>query len=94
MEASKTIRKKEIDCSAVVQGVVQAFRAGQKVQVLPVWDKDRCIRCGVCYLYCPHGAIVRDADGYFDKDEQLCSGCGVCHRECWFGVIGMVEEVR
>lgn len=92
MEAQTKARKQVIECSAVAQGIAKAFKPGQKVRALPVWDKDRCIRCGVCYLYCPHGAIVREDDGYFDKDEKLCSGCGVCHRECWFGVIGMVEE--
>ena len=92
MEATAKVSKKVFNCSAVVQGSAKPFKPGNPVQALPEWDKDRCIRCGICYLYCPHGAVVREDDGYFDVDKKLCSGCGVCHRECWFGVIGMVEE--
>ncbi len=91
MEATAT-SKKTIDCSAVAQGSARPFAPGDPVRALPVWDKDRCIRCGICYIYCPHGAVFREDDGYFDVNKDLCTGCGVCHRECWFGVIGMVEE--
>lgn len=85
---------KTVDCAATLHGSATAFRPGAAVAARPVWDKDRCIRCGICYLFCPHGAIVREADGFFGVDEKACSGCGVCHRECWFGVIGMVQEEK
>ena len=93
MEATANVSKKIVQCSAVAQGDVKPFKPGDRRAALPEWDKDRCIRCGICYLYCPHGAVRRLADGYFDVDTDRCSGCGVCHRECWFGVISMVEEV-
>ncbi len=92
MEATAKVSKKVFTCSAVDSGNAKPFKPGNAVQSLPVWDKDRCIRCGICYLYCPHGAVLREDDGYFDVDKKVCSGCGVCHRECWFGVIGMAEE--
>ena len=92
MEATAKVSNKVFNCSIVAQGKATPFKPGNARTAVPQWDKDRCIRCGICYLYCPHGAVYRDADGYFDVNKDLCSGCGVCHRECWFGVIGMVQE--
>ena len=92
MEATAKVSKKAITCSAVVKGLAKAYRQGDPRVSTPEWDKDHCIRCGVCYLYCPNGAVCRQDDGFFDVNKDRCSGCGICHRECWFGVIGMVEE--
>ena len=92
MEATAKVSKKFIECSVVAKGAVKPFRPEDRVNALPEWDKDRCIRCGICYVYCPNGAVCRLEDGFFDVEEKKCSGCGICHRECWFGVISMVEE--
>ena len=62
-----------------------------KLELEPVWDKDLCARCALCYVYCPDAAISRQEDGYFSADTELCKGCGICHRECWFGAISMQE---
>ena len=91
MEATK-FTQKMVDCSLLDKGAASPFSPGDKRRGLPQWDKDRCIRCGVCYLYCPDGAVYRTADGYFEADEKKCKGCGICHRECWFGVICMEQE--
>ena len=92
MEATAKFTKKMIECSAVTKGVAKPYKPGDRRSALPQWDKDRCIRCGICYVYCPYGAVYRLEDGYFDVNQERCSGCGICHRECWFGVISMVEE--
>jgi pyruvate ferredoxin oxidoreductase delta subunit len=92
LEATAKISKVAIDCSAVVTGDAKPVSASAEKIASPEWDKERCIRCGICYLFCSTGAVTRLEDGYFEADTQLCSGCGICHRECWCGVIGMVEE--
>jgi len=53
----------------------------------PVWDTEKCIRCGVCYLSCPDGAIFLNEDGYYEADLVYCKGCGVCIQQCWTGCI-------
>lgn len=92
MEATAKGSKKTVQCTAVTRGIAQPFKKGGPRAALPEWDKDRCIRCGVCYVYCPHGAVYRQDDGFFDVIKDKCTGCGICHRECWFGVVSMVEE--
>ena len=81
-----------IECSVVAGGGAEPFKLGDPVAGLPSWDKERCIRCGICYVYCPTGAVVKVEDGFFDVDKGSCNGCGICHRECLCGVIGMVGE--
>ena len=91
MESTAKLSKVTIDCSAVAKSDAKPYTPGAGGSV-PEWEKDRCIRCGICYVYCPTGSVVRLEDGFFEADKKTCSSCGICHRECWLGVISMVEE--
>ena len=84
--------QKNIECLMENKSTLEPFTPDERKKLFPEWDKDRCIRCGVCYVYCPDGAVYRMEDGFFDVDQSRCRGCGICHCECWFGVISMVEE--
>ena len=55
----------------------------------PAWDTEKCIRCGVCYLSCPDGAIFQNEEGYYEADPKFCKGCGICKQQCWTGCIAM-----
>ena len=58
----------------------------------PVWDFTKCVKCGVCWMYCPDECIYEREDGYFEADLNYCKGCGICARECWTQCITMVKE--
>lgn len=88
----KSFKQEKIGCHLLETDKAQPFEPGTKPTLQPVWDKDLCVRCALCYLYCPDAAISRQEDGYFEADLDLCKGCGICHRECWFGAISMVQE--
>jgi pyruvate ferredoxin oxidoreductase delta subunit len=57
----------------------------------PVRDLKKCTRCGVCWVFCPEGAIRKEKSGIFVVDESFCKGCGICANECPFKAITMVE---
>ncbi|MCK4602570.1 MAG: 4Fe-4S binding protein [Phycisphaerae bacterium] len=60
----------------------------------PIWDHERCVRCGVCDMFCPDAAIKPDAEGKYGANLDYCKGCGICTRECPTGSIHMkLEEV-
>ena len=59
----------------------------------PVWDKEKCVKCGICYLFCPDGAVRLDEEGYYQVDLDYCKGCGLCIRQCPTMCISMEEEV-
>jgi len=60
----------------------------------PVWDTQKCVRCGLCYLSCPDGAVFQNEDGYYDADLQYCKGCGLCVRQCVTGCISLETVVE
>jgi len=58
----------------------------------PVIDRGRCIKCLLCWLYCPEGAVIRGEDDGVEVDYDYCKGCGICANECPVKAISMVEE--
>lgn len=58
----------------------------------PVLDEKKCIKCYICWKYCPDVAITAN-EGEFPKfDLDHCKGCGVCAHECPKKAIEMVME--
>jgi pyruvate ferredoxin oxidoreductase delta subunit len=73
-------------------GCAAEYRTGDWRSQRPETDKSKCIKCGVCYLVCPEGAIVLAADGSYDFDLEHCKGCGICATECPRGVVYMKDK--
>jgi len=55
----------------------------------PVWDTQKCVCCGACYLSCPDGAIIQNEDGFYEADLQYCKGCSLCVKQCAAGCISL-----
>lgn len=56
--------------------------------VVPQWDGDLCVGCGLCAEQCAYGAITMQATP--DIDFLSCEGCGVCAWFCPEQAISMV----
>ena len=74
-------------------GSAAELKTGDWRSMHPVTDRDRCIKCGQCYIMCPDMVYAKDAEGYFEQNYYWCKGCGICARECPVGAIMMIEEV-
>ena len=85
---------KDLEIGAIVTepGNASQYKTGDWRSQKPVYDFDRCMKCGLCQVFCPEGCIEPNPDGYFEANLYYCKGCGICVRECWTKVITMVEE--
>ncbi len=82
---------KEIEVGFVVDkpGRAKEYCTGDWRSQKPVYDRHRCIKCGVCYMFCPEAAIKFNDDRSVYVDEYYCKGCGICSRECVTGCFTM-----
>ena len=74
-------------------GNAREFKTGDWRSMKPVFHKELCKQCGLCYAVCPDDSIPVGKDqnrGDFNYD--YCKGCGVCAKVCPFGAITMEEE--
>jgi len=60
----------------------------------PLLNRERCIKCGLCWIYCPDVSLIRKGDGFYGVDLNYCKGCGICARECPAGAILMEKELE
>ena len=68
------------------------YQSGTWRSQRPTYELSRCIKCGLCYIFCPEGCISQNDEGCFTADLYYCKGCGICSKECPTKVITMVEE--
>jgi pyruvate ferredoxin oxidoreductase gamma subunit len=85
---------KEIPLGMVVTDAGNASfnKTGDWRSQRPVWNHERCIKCGICYLFCPEACIGQNKEGFFEANLYYCKGCGICSRECPTESITMTEE--
>jgi pyruvate ferredoxin oxidoreductase delta subunit len=91
-ESELTWKDLEIGCIVTEPGSARQYQTGTWRSQGPTYDFKKCIKCGICQLYCPEGCIEQNKDGYFEANLYYCKGCGICARECPTKVIKMVEE--
>jgi pyruvate ferredoxin oxidoreductase delta subunit len=73
-------------------GNASLHRTGDWRTERPVMDKEKCNKCGLCWLYCPDGAMKLLEDEYYEPDLFYCKGCGICAKACRREAITMIEE--
>ena len=92
----KKIGWKDLEIGAIVTepGSAAQYKTGDWRTEKPVRENSKCMKCGICYIFCPEGCIYMTEEGYFDADLFYCKGCGICAHECPKGAIKMVEEIK
>ena len=59
-------------------GSSKNYKTGSWRTFKPVLDKEKCIDCENCVLFCPEGCINKD----YEIDYDYCKGCGICANVC------------
>lgn len=64
-------------------GTAINFETGDWRSEKPVFHKERCIDCKICWIYCPDTSITLDENKRVSGiDYAHCKGCGICSYEC------------
>jgi pyruvate ferredoxin oxidoreductase delta subunit len=86
-------RAKDIPLNAMSVDSMLFNKTGAWRNMRPVIDYEECIKCMICWKFCPDIAIhIEDEKPVIDYD--YCKGCGVCVVECPKNCISLVEEGR
>jgi pyruvate ferredoxin oxidoreductase delta subunit len=70
------------------------YKTGEWRTFRPLHDKAKCNKCGICWIFCPEGAIELLENGSFKINLDYCKGCGICANECPLKAIKMIEETK
>ncbi len=87
-----TWRNMEVGNILTEAGNASLRRTGDWRADRPILDKEKCNKCGLCWLYCPDGAVELLEDGYYEPDLYYCKGCGICADVCKKEAITMIQE--
>jgi len=60
--------------------------------VEPVWNSEKCRHCGICFHYCPEGAIIFKDGKMQGINYDYCKGCLLCVKECPHKALAVEKE--
>jgi len=76
-------RKEMVIGSRVIKpGNSEEFHTGDWRARIPVLDKDACIDCLSCWIFCPDNCILVKEGSVLGVKESHCKGCGICAKIC------------
>lgn len=66
------------------------FKTGDWRSFIPIFIKEKCKQCGLCFPVCPDNAIPVNTNlQREDFNYDYCKGCGICAKVCPFKAIEM-----
>jgi len=95
LSSSEKTGWKSLPIGAIIvePGSSMKYKTGDWRAFKPVVDKEKCVNCLICWIYCPDSAIVR-REKWVDINYDYCKGCGICAHECPKLAIKMEEEQK
>ena len=88
-------RGSEVRCCSVCKpGSALKNKTGGWRNFRPVYNYEKCTKCGICEIVCPDMSVKPRGDGFFEYDYDYCKGCGICANECPEDAIEMILEAK
>jgi pyruvate ferredoxin oxidoreductase delta subunit len=85
---------RELEIGAVITnpGSSQEYKTGEWRSWRPVFEKDKCVNCMLCWVFCPDSSIIVSDQKVVGVDYDHCKGCGICAHECPTDALEMKPE--
>jgi pyruvate ferredoxin oxidoreductase delta subunit len=83
----KKAKKLEIGAVVTAPGSSVKNKTGGWRALRPVWNKEKCTQCMICWVFCPDMSIPQKGGKRLETDFDFCKGCGICKTECLVGDI-------
>ena len=85
---------KEIPIGGLITqaGNAKEYNTGSWRTFKPKRNKDKCVNCLLCWIYCPDSSILVSDGKMTGIDYEHCKGCGICAKVCPAKCIEMVKE--
>ncbi len=84
---------RDLPLSALPYKLSLEYKTGGWRAFRPVIDQSKCVKCLMCWLYCPEMAVLWDGEKV-SINLDYCKGCGICANECPVKAITMVPETK
>ncbi|MEA4977189.1 MAG: 4Fe-4S binding protein [Methanomassiliicoccaceae archaeon] len=72
-------------------GSSEAILTGDWRSYTPVVDKEKCINCLNCWMFCPDNSVIIKEGKLEGFKMSHCKGCGICAQVCPKKAIKMTE---
>jgi len=75
---------KEIPIGGIIAkgGTAKEYKTGDWKTFKPVVDRDKCIHCLQCWMFCPDSCVAIKDGKITAIDYEHCKGCGICASVC------------
>ena len=73
-------------------GSALKFETGDWRSFKPILDKEMCIDCMTCWIYCPDDCVIVKNGTVEGLRMTHCKGCGICAKVCPKQAITMEQE--
>ncbi len=82
MKKLKSAREIPIGTAIEDAGCSREYHTGSWRNFRPIHDKEKCVNCLTCWIYCPDGCVQVKDGKVVEFDLKYCKGCGICAEEC------------
>ncbi|MDR0791650.1 MAG: 4Fe-4S binding protein [Methanomassiliicoccaceae archaeon] len=73
-------------------GSALKFETGDWRSFRPILDREGCIDCMTCWMYCPDDTVLVENTKMIGFRMTHCKGCGICAKVCPKHAITMIQE--
>lgn len=78
--------------AVIPAGTGEDYKTGDWRTQRPVLDREKCINCLFCFIFCPDSAVIVKNGKMEGFNLHHCKGCGICATECPKDAIALIDE--